>query len=81
MTLVVLQILSPRFTNFDSTFYKFLTPHFPNFDSAFYNFLTTRFTNPLHSTPRFTKLAAVEESKIQAETNREIDNKLVEADN
>ena len=45
----VLQILTPRFTNFDSAFYKFLTPRFTNFDSAFYKFLTPRFTNPLHS--------------------------------
>ena len=48
----VLQILTPRFTNFDSAFYKFwlrvlqiLTPRFTNFDSAFYKFLTPRFTN------------------------------------
>jgi hypothetical protein len=39
------KILTPRFTNFDSAFYKFwlrvlqiLTPRFTNFDSAFYKF-------------------------------------------
>ena len=59
MTLVVLQILTLRFTNFDSAFYKFLTPRFTNFDSAFCKFLTPRFTNFDSAfykflTPRFT---------------------------
>jgi hypothetical protein len=59
------KILTPRFTNFDSAFYKFwlrvlqiwlrvlqiLTPRFTNFDSAFYKFWL-RVLQIL--TPRFT---------------------------